>query len=474
MSNQEPRRYVHEEFPVRQYTMLGDYGVLRPRNPDTNEPCAALFLFKVNGADIVQGHREMIRTYVIPFLIRAVDDVGKQMGKKLVGAVDIKLLGTASKTGTAEYNLALGKKRADNMTRELLLAFNEARAREPILHGLDARVTSSSAGSEHAQKDGSIRPGASRAEIEQKQFDERAVTFYFRWTVSDYTPQRVSSIYQIRELYLMKFERKKEPLDQAIDTIFAWKKKLLDNPFVKRIPQVKAVLDAIDSVKSAILQTLVGPLASVATQVVSILIPRSIDLAYEVKNSLNDHALYRFSGVEHNFGMGLMEVLAFLKGLRVIAVALAGHKVMKQIYDVIMQLTDQMLDSIKPLLVAMIGQAQADALISTIKDGRDDLRSEFTIATSGWTPFQFVKPADPPAIYELSGDAHRSRNSVGFTRIDLDFGGFFRDTGTYRAKAKIVLFSLITQPLIGTSDAKGQMLLLERNYQRDKDASGNK
>jgi hypothetical protein len=79
-----------------------------------------------------------------------------------------------------------------------------------------------------------------------------------------------------------------------------------DNPIIKFVVDL-GIKQALKKVMEAL-----GSIGSLASHLISYSIPSTVDYCFEVKDSLKDHALYRFNGVEHKDSFGVMDVISFI------------------------------------------------------------------------------------------------------------------------------------------------------------------
>ncbi len=423
-------------------------------------PHAVFFCFDRDQSTLMPKHTNFIETTMVPFIGRALKRLGP-------GTYDLMIHGSASATGPTDHNFELGARRATNVADYVIRQFEKKKKSDPSLASFSLNPAILNHGDEDSEEDPSL-PGARRlgnGEVEKVQALFRCAMFPFR---AEQTKK--SSTFFIREIYYFKFDK----IEEDLPTILREIDDFLDKPVPGFVfGQLKDRI--LKPVKDAL-----GEVGMLAGHMIGYMIPKTADYCYEIKDSLNDHALYRFHGSEHKDDFSAFDVISFvtklmgaIKALETISkgTGLAAD-VAKKIYaaaDGMNKITDDLVNLVYPYLEKTLGADAAKEvkrLVLSLRSGSRTLFSNLTIPGSPFTPFRYhdrqadhdVKQLDKPARRYLFGAAYN-------TVVDLSFGGSASYTSTaWMAEAHIVSGFSIRNSLAAWGISDGVFLPVKLGY----------
>jgi hypothetical protein len=426
-------------------------------------PHAAFFCFDVDLFALVPEHKSFIRLTLVPFVERAVKRLGP-------GSYELLLHGSASATGSSDHNFQLGARRASSVSSEIIRLFEENKKKDPALAPIQLIPAFLNHGDEESGKD-PLLPGARRFgnnQVEKVQGIFRSAIFNFRAA----QPNKLAT-FQIREIYFFKFKKIAQPLPVVLKEI----DEALDNAVIKFVVG-QAISQALKGVMKAL-----GSVGEIAKHLVTFMTPKTVDYCFELKDSLEDHALYRFNGVEHKDKFGVMDVVSFIttvigfvKALEGVSKALGtttsiGKKIVSAL-EAASKVSDELIEKAMPFLEARLGRDAALALKQAFLELRSGVRSVIeTISVPGspFTPFKFFDGQADHDVKQLSKPARRAQVDAGFfSRVDIAFGGSASNrSAVFAAEASIVTNSVLFNSFFALGTADGLFLPVRLGYQTD-------
>jgi hypothetical protein len=335
-----------------------------------------------------------------------------------------------------------------------------------MLRGIEIEPNTNSVGSDLAKQEAQLLhlKGAHRIEKNQPHF--RAAMFKFKAGLAH--PGK-GSVFQIREIYYFKFKKISEPMPKVLKQI----DDALDNPVVKFVVD-KATELALKRVMTAL-----GPIGVVAQHMVSWMIPRGADYCFEVKDYRDQHALYRYTGVEHKDSLGLSELLGFfgkLSGvLKALSYAAKGAEGAQKAIDALGKLTQELEAKIDGFVRSHVGAEQADTIKAFLKQLREGtFLDQFAMPASDWNPFKFYDGGPKHEVAQLVGPARRNAVEAGMhAAIDVEFAGYVPNNWKdYNAEARYTTPFSFRNGLFGMGTSYGAFLLLRGPYFGDLAVSG--
>jgi len=423
-------------------------------------PHSVFFCFDRDQFTLLPVHKHFMEKTMVPFIGRALRRLGP-------GTYELLIHGSASATGPTDHNFDLGARRATNVADYAIAQFEVQKKSDPTL----APFTLSRAILNHGDDDSESDPllaGARRhgnPQVEKVQAIYRSAMFNFRAAQTN-----KSSIFQIREIYYFKFKKIEEDLPTVLKEISDF----LDKPvqgFVFGLLKDRIL---------APVQKALGEVGFLAGHMIGYMIPKTVDYCYEIKDSLNDHALYRLHGAEHKDDYSAFDLISFvtklmgtIKALETVAKGSGiAAGIAKKIYaaaDGLTKVTDDLINTAYPYLEKKLGTEaaqQVKELFISLRDGSKTLFSALTIPGSPFRPFRYhdkqadhdVKQLDKPARRVLFGAAYNSA-------IDLSFGGSASPTSTaWMAEAHIVTGFSIRNSLVANATMDGVFLPVKLGY----------
>jgi hypothetical protein len=426
-------------------------------------PHAVFFCFDTDQYTLLPKHTNFIEHTMVPFIGRALKRLGP-------GSYDLMIHGSASATGPTDHNFELGARRATNVADYTIQQFEKQKKSDPSLVPFTLNPNILNHGDEDSDADPSL-PGARKmgnSQVEKVQALYRCAMFPFR---AEQTNK--SSIFQIREIYYFKFTK----IEEDLPTILREIDDFLDKPVPGFVfGQLK------DRILAPVKEAL-GSVGFLANHMIGYMIPKTVDYCYEIKDSLNDHALYRFHGSEHKDDFSAFDVISFatklmgaIKALETISkgTGLAAN-VAQKIYgaaDGLNKITDDLINLVYPYLEKTLGTEtarQVKQLVISLRGGSRTLFSSLTIPASPFTPFRYhdrqadhdVKQLDKPARRNLFGAAYN-------TVVDLSFGGSASYTSiAWMAEAHIVSGFSIRNSLAAWGVSDGMLIPIKLGYLKD-------
>jgi hypothetical protein len=423
-------------------------------------PHAVFFCFDVDHSALVLEHKTFIKSTMVPFVERAVKRLGP-------GAYELILHGSASATGSSEHNFELGARRATSVSTEVIGLFEEDKKKDPSLVPFQLFPAFLNHGDEDANNDpllnGARRQGKSKVEKVQAIF--RSAVFNFRAAQTN-----KSATFLIREIYFFKFKKIDQPMPAVLKEI----DDALDNPVIKFVVDL-AISRALKGVMEAL-----GSIGGIASHLVTFSIPKTVDYCFEVKDSLRDHALYRFNGVEHKDKFGVMDVISFIT--KVIGFLTALEKLAKllgttsdigkkivSVIEGLSKVSDELIDKAMPFLEQHLGRDVALQIKRAFLDMRGGVRSvieTISVPGSDFTPFRYHDGQADHDVKQLAKPARRIQVDVGFfSRVDISFGGSASIRSTaFAAEASIVTGSILRNSFFAFGTADGLFLPVKVGY----------
>jgi hypothetical protein len=426
-------------------------------------PHSVFFCFDVDHSALVTEHKVFIKATMVPFIERAVKRLGP-------GAYELLIHGSASATGSSEHNFELGARRESSVSAEVIRIFEEDKKKDTSLVPFNLIPTFLNHGDEDAEKDpllqGARRQGNNKVEKVQAIF--RSAVFNFRAE-----QRKKSATFLIREIYFFKFKKIEQPMPEILKQI----DDALDNAIVKFVVDL-AIKQALKKVMEAL-----GSIGGLASHLVTFLIPKTVDYCFEIKDSLKDHALYRFNGVEHKDSFGVMDVisfitkvLGFLKALERFSKVLGttsdiGKKIVSAVKG-LSKVSDELIEKAMPFLEKHLGQEAALQIKNLFLALRGDARSlieAISVPGSGFTPFHYHDGQADHDVKQLAKPARRVQlDAFFFSRVDISFGGSASPTSTaFAAEASIVTSSILFNSFFTSGTADGVFIPVKLGYLTD-------
>lgn len=425
---------------------------------------AVFFCFDVNKSAVLGDHVNYIRDSALPFIERALKRLGP-------GTYDLNIIGSASATGSHDGNMDLSAARAGGIAREIIRQFEADKKRDPKLAVYDLQPAVSSNGDEEAEKDpllsGARKKG--RPMVEQVQAIYRSAVFRF-----SAGQDNKSATFQIREIYFFKFEKMEEDLPQVVKDI----QKFFDQHKVIKFFGEQL----IDKLMKPVWEAL-GSLGSIAKHMVTFMVPKQVDYCFEIKDSLKDHALYRFNGAEQSDSLGILDAIGFVT--KVMGMISALEKVAKDLgaasKDVgkilgllkkASEVSDELIAKLMPIVEKTFGREVAQAIKQGFLQLRSGLRLAFSaisVPGSDWHPFRYHDGQADHDIKQLDKPARREAIQIAFkSRVDISFGGSAStQSWAWMAQASIFSFSIIRNAFFSPAKADGVFIPLQLGYLND-------
>ncbi len=411
--------------------------------------------FKVDKDQLLPQHIAVIDNLILPFIIRAIKRLGP-------GTYALHVLGSASATGLAKDNLDLSKRRAENAAEETVYRFGVKQEHDESLQGAVLIPAPPEAiGDTLSKPAAKLLHLDTKAKIEKNQSFFRSVLFKFKAGLEHPSS---AAIFSIRDIFIFKFKTIEEPMPKVLRDI----ERVLNNPVIKFF-----MGKAIDRVLKPFF-TAIGPSATIIQHLVKFVIPHKADYCFEVKDYRNQHALYRYSAIEHSDKLGIVELLSFISKLHGILKVL--HKVAKTVESVSKNLetfekmTEQEIDKALDKMQVVIGDVIADQIkkfIGELKSG--NLLSTLSVSSSKWANFKFHDQSPNHNVEKLSGPA--KRHAVDFAMysvVDLDFGGPVPNNWTaYNASAHFKSGFSLKSGIYGVAPSLGSFILLKGPFGGD-------
>jgi hypothetical protein len=421
---------------------------------------SVFFCFDVDRSTLLTEHSNFLKTTMVPFVGRALKRLGP-------GTYDLIIHGSASATGSTDHNFELGARRASVVANETIRLFEEQKKTDPSLSPFSLNPVTIDHGDEDAELDpllaGARKHGTSQVEKVQAIF--RSAVFNFRAKQG-----RKSATFQIREIYFFKFKKVEQDLPAVLKAIDDF----LDKPvqgFIFRFLRDKL----LDPVKKAL-----GEVGFLAGHLISFLIPSTADYCFEIKDSLNDHALYRFNGVEHKDSFGILDLISFVTKLLGVIQALekaakaasTGSALAKKLFSIaegIGKVTDELIDKLFPLLEKTFGRGVAQQIKDLFLQLRKGSRSLFEVISvpgSGFTAFRFHDNQADHDVKQLSDPARRIAVDAAFhSSVEIFFGGSATPSSTaFKAQAHILTGFLVRNSLFLSGTADGIFIPVKLGY----------
>ncbi len=380
------------------------------------------------------------------------------------------LHGSASATGSSEHNFELGARRAGSVSAEVIRLFEEDKKKDPSLVPFQLLPAFLNHGDEEANNDpllkGARKQGNNKVEKVQAIF--RSAIFNFRAAQAN-----KSATFLIREIYFFKFKK----IEQSMPAVLKQIDDALDNPVIKFVVD-QAISQALKSVMRAL-----GSIGAIASHLVTFSIPKTVDYCFEIKDSLKDHALYRFNGVEHKDKFGIMDVISFitkvigfLKALERVAKVLGttsdiGKKIVSAA-KALSKVSDDLIDKAMPFLGLHLGRDMALEVKKAFLAVRGGVRSVIEVISvpgSPFTPFRYHDGQADHDVKQLAQAAKRIQVDVGFfSRVDISFGGSASIRSTaFAAEASIVTGSILFNSFFAFGTASGLFIPVKLGYLDD-------
>jgi hypothetical protein len=421
--------------------------------------------FVVNVSSLRDEHRKIIEKKLLPFLLAATKALGP-------GEYNLLCLGSASATGTFARNGVLSDERAENSAEYAIALFNQQAPMNPHVSTCVLKPLSKPLADSEAREDVIARHLAPQ-DIEIKQAAFRAATFILHARRKN---PKGSEIFQIRELYLFKFKSKAEPLPAALDRLqkVVASKSILTF-FAKRIKLLKPIVESLEKFLSEVTAAL-GPEGKLAVIMIKFMIPDEMDSCYEIKNSVNNHALFRMNGTGNKFSFGISDLLGLLAeaiaAMKGIVKAVNTVQGLPGSADKAVQFVEKFLPDLHAKAVEFartFGDGFADAVDAFLTMSENGVTSRAIFApSSDFVPFVFHDRTGNHFVTEPGGrEARRNVFGAGFNEVvDVDFGGAVANNWTdFQASAKIK--RKIVDLLEIESVNHGTFFLLKGNYPSD-------
>jgi hypothetical protein len=421
------------------------------------------FCFDVNQSTLLPEHATFLKTTMVPFIGRALKRLGP-------GTYQLIIHGSASATGPTDHNFDLGSERATAVSDAAIKLFEEQKKTDPSLSPFSLTPSIIDHGDEDAEDDpllaGARKHGNDRVEKVQAIF--RSAFFNFRAAQG-----HKSAIFQIREVYFFKFKKVEQDLPAVLKAIDDFLEKPVQG-FVFGILKDKI----LDPVKKAL-----GEVSILAGHMIGFMIPSTVDYCFEIKDSLKEHALYRFNGVEHKDEFGLVEVIGFITKLIGVIKALeavakgagTASGIAKKIFSAaqgLSKVTDELIDKVFPLLEENLGHDTAQQikdLFLQLRQGTQTFFSTISVPGSDFTPFRYHDNQADHDVKQLADPARRVAVDAGFhSSVDISFGGSASPTSTaFKAEAHIVTGFQIRNALFSFGTADGVFIPVNLGYLHD-------
>ena len=388
-----------------------------------------LINFDVNKFDLKLQHQEAIRRLVVPFVEKSIRRFGP-------GTYELRVIGSASATGSWQHNKDLAETRASEAGNYAIRLFRERQAADPSLKAT-LLLDPQSVGSDLAVQDPLIRTAKTKNEIEKRQTTYRSVLFWFK---SGFKHPVGSSTFHIKEHYMFTFKKIEEPLPDILKGI---------EETLNKYPVVKQILsNLLDNITKPLKQAL-GPMFSIGKHMFSFLVPQTADYAYEIKDYRNTHALYRYhTNGQHGDMIPFMELLGILASLSAILKKISDilgleGKVEKWV-EITTKQFEKQIDAVIERVRPIVGDEAANAIkafANLAKTGQ--LRTGFFAPSSSWMPFTFHDGGPDHNVVNQEGLAHRfAAEALFINSVDLKFGGPVpNDWTAFCAQAFITTFS---------------------------------
>jgi hypothetical protein len=426
-----------------------------------------LINFGVNHPELQPQHKPIIETKLIPFMLSATKSLGP-------GEYHLRCRGTASATGTFDNNARLSDGRAMNAANYAKEAFEKQASKYPhvasckIIVGIKDVIAGADGDAEDDVRHRHLAP----QEIEAKQAHFRSAQFFLN---ARKLHGKGAAIFQIRELYLFNFKSKAEPLPEALQRI---QQAIAAAPvlkfFLSRTPLIKGILAKISDFSTTVSNAL-GPEGKIAIIMIKFMIPDEIDACYEIKNSENNHALYRFNGTGNKTSTGILDILSLLaeavsamKGAVKAISTIAGlpGKADKSVQFIEKYITDLHKDAVDFARTFGPGFATMVDQFLTLTENGVTAKALFAPA-SGWVPFMWHDRSAKHLLTDPDGKSAR-QNTFGaaFNQVvDIEFGGPVPNNWSdWQAEAKIKRNIV---DLLAIETAGGSFYLLKANYLMD-------
>jgi hypothetical protein len=219
-----------------------------------------------------------------------------------------------------------------------------------------------------------------------------------------------------------------------------------------------------------------GPEGKLAMIIISFMIPEDIDACYEIKNSENFHALYRFNGSGHSVSSGIMDLLGLIaesisamKGVvKALKLVLGLPKQAEKTIQFIEKfISDFHRDAVEFARSFGPGFAElVDILLTMMEDG---VTTRAMLApTSEFVPFVFHDQSAKHKVAELSGPAQRNVFGIAFNQVvDIGFGGFVPNSWDHFEADEVKIKTIVVELLEIQSVGIGNFSLLRGNYSYD-------
>jgi hypothetical protein len=423
-----------------------------------------LINFEVNVSALRPQHKQIITGKLVPFLLSGTKSLGP-------GNYDLRCVGMASATGGFDRNAILSDERAFNAATFAIKQYEAEAAGNPHVATCKLKPVTKPTADTAARQD-VIERNIPPRDVERRQAAFRAAQFFLSAVKKH---PKGSAIFQIREIYLFKFKSKQEPLPKVLEHIkTVIESKSFLSFFARRIGKLKAVLDRIE-LFSKTLENALGPEGKLALIILKFMVPEELDSCYEVKNSENNHALYRMNGMGNKMNSGVMDLLglvaesiAAMKGVVKALKTVLGvpGKFDKTIQTIEKYVTDLHKDAVELARTFGPGFAEVVDVMLTMAENGVTSKAMFAPA-SPWTAFMFHDRTAKHHVAQLGGPARRNVFGALFNEVvDIEFGGpvpnNWRD---YQAAAKYR--RLIVDLLEVETVAHGTFFLLKGNYGSD-------
>ena len=420
--------------------------------------------FDVNVSVLKPQHKQIITAKLVPFLLSATKALGP-------GEYKLRCVGLASATGSFEGNAQLSDLRALNSANFAISVFRAQLPTNPHVAACKL-VADPKPTADTAARQDVIHRHIKAHDIERKQAPFRAALFPL--SAAKIHPKG-SAVFHIREIYLFKFKSKSEPLPAALQRIKqAVESKAVLIFFAKRIGKIKILVESLEAF-SKLVTTALGPEGKLALIVINFMIPEEIDSCYEIKNSENNHALYRMNSNGNKLNSGILDLLelmsesiATMKGVvKALKVAVGvPAKADKSIQFIEKFITDFHREAVE--LAKTFGPGFGEFVEIFLTMAENGVSSKAMLApASPFVPFVFHDRSADHQVGQLALPARRNVFGVGFNEVvDLEFGGPVPNNFTdFEAQAKYK--RIIVDLLEIETNPRGLFFLLKANYAFD-------
>jgi hypothetical protein len=424
-----------------------------------------LINFKVDESKLQPQHEAIIKKELVRFLLAATKALGP-------GEYKLRCVGSASATGSFDRNAVLSDERAYNAAEFAIESFQKEAPTNPHVSTCklipDPKPTADTA----AQAD-VLERHIAHSDIEKKQAHFRAAQFVFSARRNN---PKGSQIFQIREIYLFKFTSKSEPLPAALERIKqAVASKTVLSFFLKRVKFIKAILERLEGFLTLVTSAL-GPEGKLATIMINFMIPEEMDSCYEIKNSVNNHALFRMNGTGNKMSFGVSDILELIaesiSAMKGVVKAIKTIQGLPASADKSVQFIEKFVKDLHSDAVELArsfgdGFAEAVDVFLTMSENGVTSRAMFA-PSSGFVPFTFHDHTANHQVTEPGGrEARRNVFGVAFNEaVDLEFGGPVANNWTdFQAQVKIK--RLIVDILEVETLSNGTFFQLKANYPSD-------